>query len=88
MVRSTAPQSNADLRRRRGAYGIDVPYVPVFLALGGLIMLGVAVLNATHNAGAIADIRATGEYHATLQCLGMAGVATRPLGWRFWYGGH
>jgi arsenite methyltransferase len=35
---------------------------------------------------AIADIRATARYAATLGELGAAGVARRGLGWRFWYG--
>src|SRR5262249_31403469 len=35
---------------------------------------------------AIADIRATGRYAATLRSLGAASVARRRLGWRFWYG--
>src|SRR5262249_16743804 len=35
---------------------------------------------------AIADIRATGRYAATLEALGADGVARRRLGWRFWYG--
>jgi arsenite methyltransferase len=35
---------------------------------------------------AIADIRATARYAATLRTLGAAGVAHRRLGWRFWYG--
>jgi ubiquinone/menaquinone biosynthesis C-methylase UbiE len=35
---------------------------------------------------AIADIRATARYAATLQELGAINVARRGLGWRFWYG--
>jgi arsenite methyltransferase len=35
---------------------------------------------------AIADIRATGRYAATLRTLGATGIARRGLGWRFWYG--
>jgi arsenite methyltransferase len=35
---------------------------------------------------AIADIRATARYAATLGELGAAGVTRRSLGWRFWYG--
>jgi arsenite methyltransferase len=35
---------------------------------------------------AIADIRVTRRYAATLAKLGAAGVARRRLGWRFWYG--
>jgi arsenite methyltransferase len=35
----------------------------------------------------IADIRAAGEYRDTLRQVGLADVGTRPLGWRFWYGG-
>ena len=35
---------------------------------------------------AIADIRATARYAATLGKLGATGVARRGLGWRFWYG--
>ncbi len=35
---------------------------------------------------AIADIRATARYAATLTTLGAAGVTRRGLGWRFWYG--
>lgn len=35
---------------------------------------------------AIADIRATARYAATLRGLGAAGVNRRGLGWRFWYG--
>jgi ubiquinone/menaquinone biosynthesis C-methylase UbiE len=35
---------------------------------------------------AIADIRATGRYAATLRTLGAAAVTRRRLGWRFWYG--
>jgi ubiquinone/menaquinone biosynthesis C-methylase UbiE len=35
----------------------------------------------------IADIRAANQYRETLERLGMVDVATRPLGWRFWYGG-
>jgi arsenite methyltransferase len=35
---------------------------------------------------AIADIRATARYAATLGTLGATGVARRGLGWRFWYG--
>ena len=35
---------------------------------------------------AIADIRATARYAATLRALGAAGVNRRRLGWRFWYG--
>lgn len=35
----------------------------------------------------IADIRATQEYVAALQQLGMIEVTRRGLGWRFWYGG-
>jgi len=35
---------------------------------------------------AIADIRATARYAATLNELGAIGVARRRLGWRFWYG--
>jgi hypothetical protein len=35
---------------------------------------------------AIADIRATARYAATLRELGASGVTRRALGWRFWYG--
>jgi arsenite methyltransferase len=35
---------------------------------------------------AIADIRATSRYAATLSTLGAAGLTRRRLGWRFWYG--
>lgn len=35
---------------------------------------------------AIADIRVTSHYAATLRKLGAAGVRRRRLGWRFWYG--
>jgi len=35
---------------------------------------------------AIADIRTTARYAATLSELGAAGVTRRGLGWRFWYG--
>ena len=35
---------------------------------------------------AIADIRATARYAATLQKLGASGITRRRLGWRFWYG--
>lgn len=35
---------------------------------------------------AIADIRATSRYAATLNTLGAAGLTRRRLGWRFWYG--
>ena len=35
---------------------------------------------------AIADIRATARYAATLNELGAARVTRRGLGWRFWYG--
>jgi arsenite methyltransferase len=35
---------------------------------------------------AIADIRATSHYAATLHSLGATGVSRRRLGWRFWYG--
>ena len=35
---------------------------------------------------AIADIRATARYAATLRALGAAGVNRRGLGWRFWCG--
>jgi ubiquinone/menaquinone biosynthesis C-methylase UbiE len=35
---------------------------------------------------AIADIRSTAAYAATLRELGAAGVTRRGLGWRFWYG--
>lgn len=35
---------------------------------------------------AIADIRATARYAATLGTLGATGIARRRLGWRFWYG--
>jgi ubiquinone/menaquinone biosynthesis C-methylase UbiE len=35
---------------------------------------------------AIADIRATARYEATLRELGAADVTRRGLGWRFWYG--
>ena len=35
---------------------------------------------------AIADIRATAFYAATLSTLGATGIARRRLGWRFWYG--
>jgi len=35
---------------------------------------------------AIADIRVTRRYAATLGTLGASGVARRRLGWRFWYG--
>jgi arsenite methyltransferase len=35
----------------------------------------------------VADFRATGEYAQTLRTLGATDVATRNLGWRFWYGG-
>jgi ubiquinone/menaquinone biosynthesis C-methylase UbiE len=35
---------------------------------------------------AIADIRATALYAATLRDLGAPDVGRRPLGWRFWYG--
>jgi len=34
----------------------------------------------------IADIRRTGAYARELRRLGMLDVATRRLGWRFWYG--
>ena len=34
----------------------------------------------------VADIRRTGAYASELQRLGMLDVATRRLGWRFWYG--
>ena len=34
----------------------------------------------------IADIRQTGAYARELRRLGMLDVATRRLGWRFWYG--
>jgi SAM-dependent methyltransferase len=35
---------------------------------------------------AIADIRATARYAASLGALGATGIARRRLGWRFWYG--
>jgi SAM-dependent methyltransferase len=35
---------------------------------------------------AIADIRATARYAATLRTLGASGITRRRLGWRFWYG--
>jgi SAM-dependent methyltransferase len=35
---------------------------------------------------AIADIRVTSRYAATLRELGATGVTRRRLGWRFWYG--
>jgi arsenite methyltransferase len=35
---------------------------------------------------AIADIRATAHYAATLRGLGATAIARRRLGWRFWYG--
>jgi SAM-dependent methyltransferase len=35
---------------------------------------------------AIADIRVTSRYAATLTKLGAKGVSRRRLGWRFWYG--
>lgn len=35
---------------------------------------------------AIADIRATAHYAATLRACRAAGVERRRLGWRFWYG--
>jgi arsenite methyltransferase len=35
---------------------------------------------------AIADIRATAHYAATLATLGATGISRRGLGWRFWYG--
>jgi ubiquinone/menaquinone biosynthesis C-methylase UbiE len=35
---------------------------------------------------AIADIRATASYEATLRTLGAADLSRRRLGWRFWYG--
>jgi len=35
---------------------------------------------------AIADIRVTGRYAATLRKLGAGSVERRRLGWRFWYG--
>jgi SAM-dependent methyltransferase len=35
----------------------------------------------------VADFRATGEYAETLRNLGALDVASRNLGWRFWYGG-
>jgi arsenite methyltransferase len=35
---------------------------------------------------AIADIRVTARYAATLGKLGATGIARRRLGWRFWYG--
>ena len=35
---------------------------------------------------AIADIRATARYARTLAGLGATGIASRRLGWRFWYG--
>jgi arsenite methyltransferase len=35
----------------------------------------------------IADIAATGEYVRRLNELGMGEITSRPLGWRFWYGG-
>ena len=35
---------------------------------------------------AIADIRTTARYAATLATLGATGIARRRLGWRFWYG--
>jgi ubiquinone/menaquinone biosynthesis C-methylase UbiE len=35
---------------------------------------------------AIADIRATARYAATLGTLGATAITRRRLGWRFWYG--
>jgi SAM-dependent methyltransferase len=35
----------------------------------------------------VADFRCTDEYAATLEGLGASDVATRDLGWRYWYGG-
>jgi arsenite methyltransferase len=35
----------------------------------------------------IADFRATSEHVETLHALGATDVASRSLGWRFWYGG-
>jgi SAM-dependent methyltransferase len=35
---------------------------------------------------AIADIRVTARYAATLGTLGATGIVRRRLGWRFWYG--
>jgi arsenite methyltransferase len=35
---------------------------------------------------AIADIRATAQYAATLGTLGATAITRRRLGWRFWYG--
>jgi SAM-dependent methyltransferase len=35
----------------------------------------------------VADFRSTNEYLATLRGLGAIDIASRNLGWRFWYGG-
>lgn len=40
------PERQPHPRRRVGAYGIDAPYVPVIFGVGGLVLLGIAVLNA------------------------------------------
>ncbi len=38
-----------NLTRRTGAYGVDAPYVPILLGVAGLLLLGVAGLNAAHH---------------------------------------
>jgi len=37
--------------QHRGTYGIDAPYVPLLLGIGGLTMLGVTALNVLRHAG-------------------------------------
>lgn len=40
----------ARLVNRRGDYGFDAPYVPIFLGAGGVLLVGVALLNAAQGA--------------------------------------
>jgi SAM-dependent methyltransferase len=46
MMRASAPQGSGDLAHPRGDYGVDAPYVPVVLGVGGvgLVATGVVLL--------------------------------------------
>jgi SAM-dependent methyltransferase len=66
------------LRRRRGDYGFDAPYVPAFLGLGAVVGVAAAVFNALNGAWLWAGI--TGAFGAYLLASAASYVYTTRAG--------
>ncbi len=72
--------------RRVGDYGVDAPYVPAALGVGGLALLGLAGLDAAHHAGAVAVVLCTIGGLWFLACAAGYLYTTRAGKFAVWFG--